>query len=101
MTDKDTVYAGRSDYFILPSMDQLYNSDGSDSRLKPSYGRTTTIGYNRKFSDSSLFTFNWYDTKAASDIGTAWSSSGQAVTNDPTTGKPIWHYVNTRDRTQG
>lgn len=101
MTDKDTVYAGRSDYFILPSMDQLYNSDGSDSRLKPSYGRTTTIGYNRKFSDSSLFTFNWYDTKAASDIGTAWSSSGQSVTIDPTTGKPIWHYVNTRNRTLG
>lgn len=102
MTDKDTIYAGRSEYFILPSMDQLYNSDGSDSKLKPATGRTTTIGYNRKFSENNFFTFNWYDTKAESDIGTAWSGSGsQSVAIDPITGKPIWKYVNTKNRTLG
>lgn len=102
MTDKDTIYTGRSDYFILPSMDQLYNSDGSDSKLKPASGRTTTIGYNRKFSDNNFFTFNWYDTKAESDIGTAWSGGGsQSIAIDPVTGKPIWKYVNTKNRTLG
>lgn len=70
MTDKDTIYAGRSDFYILPSMNQI--DDGTEwgnAALKPAYGRTTTIGYNRKFSDAHYLTVNWFETKSEREIG--------------------------------
>lgn len=69
ITDKDTLYAGRSDYFILPSMDQLYNSKWGNAKLKPAEGRTTSIGYNKKFDDDNLLTVNWYKTESDTIIG--------------------------------
>lgn len=69
ITDNDTLYAGESDYFILPSISQLYNTKYGNDELQPAYGKTKNIGYNKKFSEDSVLTFNWFETKGERDIG--------------------------------
>lgn len=69
VTDKDTVYAGRSDYFILPGMDQLTMKNFGNKKLQPAEGRTTSIGYNRQFSDKHILTVNWFQTDTNRGIG--------------------------------
>lgn len=69
LTEKDKVYMGRSDFYILPSMDQLSNTQWGNPDLKPAYGRTSSIGYTRKFSDKNLLTINWFYTKTDRGIG--------------------------------
>ena len=44
ITEKDTLYAGRSDYYILPSLTQLYDHKYGNADLRASEGRTTSIG---------------------------------------------------------
>lgn len=69
ITDKDSIYAGRSDFYILPSMYQLYDSQYGNSKLEPAYGRTSSIGYNKKFDDYNILTFNWFKTESEKTIG--------------------------------
>ena len=109
VTDKDSVYAGRSDFFILPSMYQLYNAKYGNKSLQPAYGRTTNIGYNRKFSDTDFFTFNWFYTKADSDVGYSgnfssfvnaksksrgWNAQYQTQITDRLSAKLGWAHLN-------
>lgn len=68
-TDKDTFYAGRSDFFILPDVTQLYDGKYGNAALKPAYGRTSSIGYNREFSPGHYLTVNWFETKSDRTIG--------------------------------
>lgn len=68
VTDNDSIYAGRSDFYILPSMDSLAGAFGNPDVL-PSYGRNTTIGYNKKFDENNIFTLNWFETKSERIIG--------------------------------
>lgn len=79
VTTKDNIYAGRSDFYILPSMYQLTNPDYGNKSLKPAYGRTTTIGYSRSFDDYNIFTLNWFETITERGIGL--SSSGYVNTS--------------------
>lgn len=62
ITGKDKVYAGRSDFYILPTMEQLTDLRWGNNNLQPGYGRTSTIGYNRNFSDRSSLDINWFET---------------------------------------
>ena len=101
MTDKDTVYVSRNDYYIMPSLDQLYGTTGSNDKLEPARGKTSTIGYNRKFSDRTFFTFNWYKTKADSDIGMVEERDGEGRPIYDDNGNIKWHYENKRSKTQG
>lgn len=109
ITDKDAIYAGRSDFFILPSMYQLYNAKYGNKSLRPAYGRTSNIGYNRKFSDKNFFTFNWFYTIADSDIGYSgnfssfvnaksksrgWNAQYQTQINDRLSVKLGWAHLN-------
>lgn len=75
VTDKDTVYAGRSDFYILPSVYQVSDPQYGNPDLKPSYGRTSSIGYTRRFSDRNSFMLNWFYTIADQTI--TYSSNGQ------------------------
>lgn len=68
-TKKDTIYAGRSEFFILPSMDQLFNKSWGNADLKPAQGRTESIGYNRKFDQNNFMTVNWFQTKEDTGYG--------------------------------
>lgn len=81
ITDKDTVFAGRNEFYILPGLDVIYAAwadpdddsgtikDHGNRHLKPAEGRTSTIGYTHKFNDASAFTLNWFETKDSSVIG--------------------------------
>lgn len=101
MTDKDTVYVSRNDYYIMPSLDQLYGTTGSNEKLEPAHGNTTTVGYNRKFSDRTFFTFNWFKTKAESDIGMVEETDGEGHLIYDDNGNPKWHYENQKSKNQG
>ena len=78
LTDKDTIYGGRSDFYILPGLDKIYarwrNEDGTEenhgnAELLPAEGWTESIGYTHKFNDASAITFNWFKTKSTRSIG--------------------------------
>lgn len=47
---------------------------GND-KLKSAEGRTSSIGYNKKFDDYNILTVNWFETK--SDVTIGYGSSGQ------------------------
>ena len=69
ITDGDTIYAGRSDFYILPSMEQLHDKKYGNANLKPAEGRTTSIGYNKTFDDRNILTVNWFETESSTTIG--------------------------------
>ena len=75
ITDNDTIYAGRSDFYIIPSMEQLANSSYGNPDLQPAEGRTTTIGYSKKFDESNILTLNWFKTE--SDVSIGYDSDGK------------------------
>ena len=64
ITEKDTIYAGRSDYYILPSLSQLYDSKYGNANLRASEGRTTSIGYNHEFTPENYMMWSWFETKS-------------------------------------
>lgn len=65
ITEKDTLYAGRNDFYIMPSLTQLYDKRFGNDKLLASEGRTTTIGYNHQFSPDNYLMLNWFETKTA------------------------------------
>ena len=69
ISDKDVLYAGRSDFYIMPSMIQMYDEEYGNDSLKPAKGRTTSIGYNRTFDENNIFTLNWFKTESETYIG--------------------------------
>lgn len=89
ITENDTLYAGRSDFYIMPSLTQLYDHRFGNEKLLASEGRTTTIGYNHKFNPDNYVMFNWFETKTAVGM----SMSNTTDKNDPTYGQ----YQNSRD----
>lgn len=101
MTEKDSVYISRNDYYIMPSLDQLYGTTGSNDSLKPASGKTTSVGYNRKFSDRTFFTFNWYYTKADSDITMVEERDEFDYPLYDDNGNIKWHYENSSNKTHG
>ncbi len=82
VSPKDTIYGGRSDFYILPGLDKIYarwqNKTGTEEdhgnlNLQPAEGYTETIGYTHKFNDASAITFNWFRTKSTRTIGYSYS----------------------------
>ena len=71
ITKKDSIYAGRSDYYILPSLSQLYDVKFGNKDLKASEGRTTSIGYNHEFGPENYLTFGWFETKVGVGLNIA------------------------------
>lgn len=81
ITEKDTLYAGRSDYYILPSLTQLYDHKYGNVDLRASEGRTTSIGYNHEFTPDNYMMLSWFETK-----------SGVGMTMNSTTDKDDPNY---------
>ncbi len=78
LTKKDTIYGGRSDFYILPGLDKIYarwqaedgtEEDHSNPDLQPAEGWTESIGYTHKFNEASALTFNWFKTQSTRTIG--------------------------------
>lgn len=70
MTKKDSIYASKNDFFIIPSMTQFFDPDYGNEKLLPSSGYTKSIGYNHAFSDANYITVNWFDT--ITKVGSKW-----------------------------
>ena len=68
-TKLDTIYFGKSDYYILPPIGKLYDPIYGNDQLKPAEGQTTSIGYTHKFGESTAVTFNWFKTVDKVNIG--------------------------------
>lgn len=68
-SEKDSVYISRNDYYVLPSMSQLYDPEYGNAKLKPAEGYTLNFGYTKKIADSNIVTFNWFRTKAECTFG--------------------------------
>ena len=83
ITEKDTLYAGRSDYYILPSLTQLYDHKYGNADLRASEGRTTSIGYNHEFTPDNYMMLSWFETK--SGVGMTMNSTTDK--DDPNYGK--------------
>lgn len=83
ITEKDTLYAGRNDFYIMPSLTQLYDKRFGNDELQASEGRTTTIGYNHQFSPDNYLMLNWFETKTAVGM----TMSGTTDKTDPDYGK--------------
>ena len=81
ITEKDTLYADRSDYYILPSLTQLYDHKYGNADLRASEGRTTSIGYNHEFTPDNYMMLSWFETK-----------SGVGMTMNSTTDKDDPNY---------
>ena len=79
ITKKDSIYAGRSDYYILPSLSQLYDVKFGNKDLKASEGRTTSIGYNHEFGPENYLTFGWFETKVGVGLNIADDGTYQNV----------------------
>ena len=75
ITEKDTLYAGRSDYYILPSLTQLYDNRFGNKNLRASEGCTTSIGYNHEFTPENYMMWSWFETK--SGVGMTMDSDGK------------------------
>ena len=69
VTDNDTIYAGKSDFYILPSMHQLLDKNYGNKGLKAAEGHTNSIGYNKTFDDNNILTLNWFETISDVAIG--------------------------------
>lgn len=67
ITENDSLYAGRSDFFILPSMANLTNKKWGNSNLKAANGRNSTIGYTKKFDEFNIVTLNWFKTDSTNE----------------------------------
>lgn len=67
-TKRDTIYFGRSDFYILPSMNNLFVTTYGNDKLKPAEGVTTTVGYTHKFNENTALTFNCFKTYEARGI---------------------------------
>ena len=80
-TEKDTIYGGRSDFYILPSIYQITDEQWGNPALKPSYGRTSSLGYTHIFSDRNSFNINWFYTKSDRTIEYVMGSGGAVLKN--------------------
>ncbi len=69
ISENDTIYAGRSDFYIMPSMSQLFDTAWGNRDLKANEGHTTSIGYNKQFDDRNLLTLSWFKTESDNFIG--------------------------------
>lgn len=97
ITSKDSIYAFKNDFFILPSMSQLFDPKYGNEALLPSVGNTTSIGYNHAFSDTNYIMINWFNTKT--DVGITYvekkdDKGNQVYNKDGTKALERMNYVN-------
>ena len=92
-TKKDTIYAGRSEFFILPSMTQLYDTNFGNEQLLPAEGHGIELGYIRKFSDTNALTINFWDRRDKTTVGYASSGTYRNFKDERATGwNAQWDY---------
>lgn len=59
--DNTNMYAAYNDYFVLPTMYQLYNSFYGNPNLSPEKGSNYEVGLNHRFDDATLLTVHYFN----------------------------------------
>lgn len=69
-TDDTNIYiASYNDYFVLPSMYQLYDTNYGNAKLLPEEGKNYEVGINHKIDDSSMINAHYFKRDSDRNIG--------------------------------
>lgn len=66
---KHNVYVASNDYFVLPSMFQLYHQQWGNPKLLPEKGRNYEVGYNHIFDDTTALSAHYFKRNSNQNIG--------------------------------
>ncbi len=78
--DNSNMYVAYNDYFVLPSMYQLYDSKYGNAKLLPKQGKNYEVGFNHKFDDTTMMSFHWFKRNSDRNIG--FSTEADTYIND-------------------
>lgn len=68
-TDDTNIYIAYNDYFVLPSMYQLYDTNYGNAKLLPEEGKNYEVGINHKIDDSSMINAHYFKRDSDRNIG--------------------------------
>lgn len=63
------IYAAYNDYFILPSMYQLYNTKYGNDKLLPEKGKNYEIGFNHMLDTKTMLNLHYFNRNSKQNIG--------------------------------
>lgn len=63
------VYAAYNDYFILPSMRQLYDPRYGNAKLLPEKGKNYEIGFNHMLDENTMLNVHYFNRNSEQNIG--------------------------------
>lgn len=58
--DKTNIYAAYNDYFVLPTLDQLYGRWGANPDLLPEKGKNYEVGFNHMLDDKTSVSTHYF-----------------------------------------
>lgn len=67
--DKNNMYVGYDEYFIIPTAGELYSTDYGNKNLEPAKGKNYGIGYNHIFDDNTSLSAHGFIREADMSIG--------------------------------
>ena len=74
------VYAAYNDYFILPSMYQLYDTKYGNAKLLPEKGKNYELGFNHMLDDKTMLNIHYFNRNSKQNIG--FSTENNTYIND-------------------
>lgn len=63
------VYVAYNDYFILPSMYQLYDTQYGNAKLLPEKGKNYEIGFNHMLDENTMLNVHYFNRNSEQNIG--------------------------------
>lgn len=63
------MYAAYNDYFVLPSMYQLYSDRYGNAKLLPEQGKNYEVGFNHMIDDSTMLNIHYFKRNSEQNIG--------------------------------
>lgn len=76
--DKNNMYIGYDEYFIIPTASELYDKQYGNKDLSPAKGKNYGIGYNHIFDNNTNLSVHGFIRKADVSIGLAGSDNSNA-----------------------
>lgn len=80
-TKNTNAYIGYNDYFVLPTMGQLYNTKYGNDSLDAAKGKNYEIGLNHKFTPNDVVSVHYFHRKADKNINYVGSYPGGTYVN--------------------
>lgn len=74
------IYVAYNDYFILPSMYQLYDTKYGNAKLLPEKGKNYELGFNHMLDDKTMLNIHYFNRNSKQNIG--FSTESNTYIND-------------------